>query len=133
LRAIIEEGDAPPACLRRLLIERVLFRIDSVRDYRTSLDELFEAVRPAYLIRRQAQWAREAEIFAGVLAAGEARGSFAFDDAMSTAVTLLQATNAFLPYSLSVEELGERAQIVAGVTRMAELLLRGLAPIPERR
>jgi AcrR family transcriptional regulator len=127
LRELAAEIPDPAACLRRLLIERVLFRIDSIRDYRQSLDELFEAVRPAYMLRRKRQHGAEAELFAGVLEAGRARGCFAFDDSMATAITLIRATNAFLPYSLSVAELGEREEIAAGVTRMAELLLRGLA------
>jgi AcrR family transcriptional regulator len=127
LRGLAKKESAPERCLRSMLIERVLFRIDSIREYRLSLDELFEAVRPAYMIRRQKHWAAEAEIFAAVLTRGRASGRFAFDDAMTTAVTLLQATNAFLPYSLSVQELGERERIAAGVSRMADLLMRGLA------
>src|SRR5689334_21709407 len=47
LRKLAEDGKSPTACLRSMLIERVLFRVDSVSDYRFSLDELFEAVRPA--------------------------------------------------------------------------------------
>src|SRR5262245_39158402 len=40
------KGD-PAELLHRVLVARVLFRVDSVRAYRRSLDELFEAVRPA--------------------------------------------------------------------------------------
>ena len=124
LRALAAAHREPTACLRRMLVERVLFRIDSVHAYRQSLDELFEFVRPAYMIRRRRHLSAEAEIFAAVLVAGPAR--FVVDDAMATAVTLIRATNAFLPYSLSVQELGERAQIAADAERMADLLLRGL-------
>lgn len=112
--------------LHRLLVERVLRRFDSVSAYHTSLDELFEAVRPAYMARRTAHMQRELALVAEVLAAGRARGRFAFDDAAATASTLVKATNAFLPYSLSVHELGQRAQIEVEVRRMADLLLRSL-------
>lgn len=124
LRALAASHRDPTAALRAMLVERVLFRVDSVHDYRHSLDELFEFVRPAYMVRRRQHLAAEAEIFAAVLTAGRAR--FVFDDAMATAVTLIRATNAFLPYSLSVEELGARARIAADAERMADLLLRGL-------
>lgn len=119
------KGD-PANILRKILVERVLRRIDSVRPYRTSLDELFEAVRPAYMARRRQAIEREAALVAGVLAAGQARGRFEFDDAAATAMTIIRATNAFLPYSLSVEELGERERVAADVRRMTDLLLRSL-------
>jgi AcrR family transcriptional regulator len=126
LMRLAEAGGDPAEILRRVLIERVLYRIDSVNPYRKSLDELFEAVRPAYMARRKRHLEREAVIIAGVLEAGQARGRFAFDDAAATATTLVRATNAFLPYSLSVQELGERDRIEEGVRRMADLLLKSL-------
>lgn len=112
--------------LRAVLVERVLRRVDSVSAYRTSLDELFEAVRPAYMARRRAHFEREVALVAGVLAAGRACGRFEVDDARATAATLIRATNAFLPYSLSVEELGERRRIAVDVRRMVDLLLKSL-------
>lgn len=123
---------APDEILRAVLVERVLRRVDSVSAYRTSLDELFEVVRPAYMARRKLHFEREVALVAGVLAAGRACGCFELDDAEATAATLIKATNAFLPYSLSVPELGERPRIAAEVRRMADLLLRSLiarAPI----
>lgn len=120
------EGD-PAELLHRILIERVLHRVDSVREYRASLDGLFEAVRPAYMARRARQHEREAALVARVLEAGRAAGRFSFDGpAIATATTLVRATNAHLPYSLSVDELGDRDRIEEGARRMADLLLKGL-------
>lgn len=125
--AALAAGKGDPArILRKILVERVLRRLDSVSAYRTSLDELFEAVRPAYMARRRRHFEREVALVAGVLAAGRARGRFAFDDAVATATTIIKATNAFLPYSLSVQELGERERIAVEIRRMADLLLRSL-------
>ena len=59
--------------LRAMLLDRVLFRFDSVRDYSHGLDELFASLRPAYLARRQAYFEAEAAVFADVLR-GRARG-----------------------------------------------------------
>lgn len=125
------KGD-PARILRKILVERVLRRVDSVAAYRTSLDELFEAVRPAYMARRKHHMLREAGLIAGVLADGCARGRFACDDAAATATTMVKATNAFLPYSLSVQELGERETIAAEVRRMADLLLRSVVVAEEK-
>jgi AcrR family transcriptional regulator len=131
MRAIAAEGGDPRRRLRGMLIERVLYRIDTVREYRRSLDELFEAVRPAYMERRQRHFAKEAEMLAVVLEDGRAAGCFAFDDANATAMMLVLATNAFLPYNLSVEELGRREQVAADVARMADLMLAGLSAPPQ--
>lgn len=147
LESIAGAAFDPAETLYRMLVERILFRVDSVRAYRGSLDGLFEAVRPAYMGRRKRHHEREAGLVARVLEAGRAAGRFVFDDAAATATTLIRATNAFLPYSLSVQELGDRDHIEAGIRRMADLLLRSVsageraepvaskrrAPVGERR
>nr|WP_276602711.1 TetR/AcrR family transcriptional regulator [Nannocystis pusilla] len=133
LAALARGGGDPAEVLRSVLIERVLRRLDSVSAYRQSLDELFEAVRPGYMARRTAHMEREVALVAGVLAAGVACGRFEVEDAAATASTLVKATNAFLPYSLSVAELGERAKVEVEVRRMAALLLKSVvAPEPRR-
>jgi AcrR family transcriptional regulator len=126
LADIAESGGPADRRLRRMLATRVLFRFDSVRDYYPSLDELFEALRPAYMARRQRYFDEEARIFAGVLAEGREAGVFAFDDTLPTAHTLLLATNALLPSGMSVRELGAREDVEAKVARIAGLLLDGL-------
>ena len=50
--------------LRRMLLVRVLFRFDSVRDYYHGIDEIFRSLRPAYMARRARYFAEEAAIFA---------------------------------------------------------------------
>ncbi|MFY0542144.1 TetR/AcrR family transcriptional regulator [Nannocystis pusilla] len=126
LVALADGGGDPAEVLRAVLIERVLRRLDSVSAYRQSLDELFEAVRPGYMARRTAHMEREVALVTGVLAAGVACGRFEVEDAAATASTLVKATNAFLPYSLSVAELGERAKVEVEVRRMAALLLKSV-------
>jgi AcrR family transcriptional regulator len=112
--------------LRQMLIERVLIRIDSVRDYSQSLDDLFESLRPAYMARRSLYFTRETTVIRRVLSDGHRAGDFHFNNALDTAHTLLLATNSLLPYSLSVRELGERAEIARNIERLADLLLNGL-------
>jgi AcrR family transcriptional regulator len=114
--------------LRRMLLERVLFRFDSVRGYYHSVDEIFRSLRPAYMARRARYFAEEATIFAAVLSAGRAAGAFELDDAGATAKMLLLATNALLPSSLTPRELGERTEVEASASGIADLLVRGLRP-----
>jgi AcrR family transcriptional regulator len=120
-------ADTPRAdAVRAMLLERVLFRFDSVRDYRHGLDELFASLRPAYLARRKTYFDAEAAVFAGVLAAGAEAGEFTCPDSLAAAETLLLATNSLLPYALSVRELGRRKDVEAKAGRIADLLLYGL-------
>ncbi len=112
--------------LRLMLLARVLFRFDSVQHYTQSLNDLLAALRPNVLARRARYFDEEAEIFAHVLEDGRCAGELDYDDARSTAYALLHATNSLLPYSPSAVELGEREEVEDRVTRIADLILRGL-------
>ncbi|HLK61270.1 MAG TPA: hypothetical protein VKU00_32270, partial [Chthonomonadaceae bacterium] len=120
------ETTPPTERLHAMLVWRVLFRFDSVRDYYQSFTEMFAAIRPIYLARRERYFAAEAAVFAGVLEQGNKEGVFTFESAHATAHTLLLATNALLPFSLSARELGAREVVEAKVRSVADLMLRGL-------
>jgi AcrR family transcriptional regulator len=123
----IAASDRPRAeVVRAMLLERVLFRFDSVRDYRHGLDELFASLRPAYLARRKSYFDAEALEFARVLADGRANGEFDIPDPATAAEALLLATNSLIPYALSARELGRRKDVEAKAERIADFLLNGL-------
>lgn len=123
----IAQRDAPPAeRLRQMLIERVIFRFDSVQHYTQSLNDLLAALRPRLLARRQRYFAEEMRLFAEVLDEGRRLKMFAIADAQLVAESFLIATNSLLPYSLSTRELGERADIEEKISRLADLLLAGV-------
>jgi AcrR family transcriptional regulator len=126
LRLLAHAEGSPEERLRRMLITRVLFRFDSVREYYRSFDEMFAALRPAYMARREQYFATEAQVFAEVLCEGQSLQLFTFEDAVIAARTLLLATNALLPYSLSPRELGAREDVEEKITRITDLLLNGL-------
>lgn len=123
----VARGPGSPAeRLRRMLVERVMFRFDSVQHYSESLSDLLAALRPGLLARRRRHFEEEAAVLAEVLNEGLRAGDFDFEDAGAAARTLLTATNAMLPYSLSARELGGRAALEAEATRVVEMLLKGL-------
>jgi AcrR family transcriptional regulator len=126
LREIAGSDEPVAERLERMLLMRVLFRFDSVKNYSQSLDELLASLRAAYHARRQRYFEAEAEVFAGILSEGRERGDFVVDDALATAHTLLLATNALLPSALSARELGKRKDIQEKTTRISRLLLAGL-------
>lgn len=133
LRIIANSNQAGRDRIREMLIQRVLIRIDSVQAYSQGLDDLFEALRPAYMARRNRYFAAETAVFAAVLAECKRTSEFAVSDPNLTAHTLLLATNSLLPYSLSVRELGDLAEITQKIARLADLLLYGLLRREHRR
>lgn len=126
LRELAGSGDATADRLRRMLRLRVMFRFDSVRHYYAGIDDLFRAIRPAYMARRSGYFAAEAEVFAAVLAEGAERGELSVDDPPEAALDLILATNALLPSALSTRELGGRASVERRARRIADLLIDGL-------
>ncbi len=126
LRGIAHSKGSAVARLRRMLLERVLFRFDSVQHYTESLSDVLAAIRPALLVRHNRHFDEEERVFAALLKEGKSDGEFVFKDIRGTARALLVATNALLPYSLSTRELGKRKDVEAQAAHIAELLIKGL-------
>ncbi len=123
----VARSDADAAIrLRLMLLARVLYRFDSVQHYTQSLDDMLAVLRTGLLARRRRYFDEEAQIFAEVLGEGRDAGEFVFDDALTAAYALLNATNSLLPYSLSTAELGEREEVKEKTTQIADLILNGL-------
>ena len=126
LHDIGESKASPEIRIRKMLVERVLMRFDSVQHYSQSMNELLAQVRSRLLERRKRYFEEEARIFAKVLAEGKSSGAFKVKDPVEMGRTLLDATNALLPYSLSAYELGERDELVKKTNNVADLVLHGL-------
>ncbi len=112
--------------LRSMLRARVLDRFDYARAHAASLDALLGGVRPALLARRQDHFAAEARVFAALLRDATTMGQLASRNPARDAESLVTASNALLPYSLSLEELGDRAGVERRLSMLSDLLIRGL-------
>jgi AcrR family transcriptional regulator len=124
----IASGNAPASDrLRDMLRARVLDRFDYARRHAASIDELLEVMRQALLERRAGHFEAESAALDRVVAQGRAAGSLA-NGTGSPGRALVTATNALLPYSLSVRELGQRAALARRTDEVVGLLLAGLAP-----
>lgn len=126
LDATARSRSSPEKKLRKMLIDRVMLRFDSVQHYSQSLNELLAQLRPRLLERRKRYFEEEAAIFARVIIEGKAAGIFKTKDALEAGRTMLDATNALLPYSLSAYELGDRKEIEKKAASVADLILNGL-------
>lgn len=115
-----------PERLFRMLVARVKVRLEGVKDISQSLDSLFAVVRPQYMQRRRRYFAEEAEMLASVIRDGQTEGVFGKADPLETAQLLIQATNAYLPYSLSLEELSRPGDFDERIEKMAAILVAGI-------
>lgn len=126
LKIIIAQDTSCEEKLRQMIVERVIFRFDSVQHYTQNLNDLLAALRPKLLERRRKYFEIEAQIFSEVIETGKQGGLFTDADSMEMAKLILIATNSLLPYNLSTQEIGERAEMKEKTLRLANLLLNGL-------
>jgi len=127
LRAIAAKPTSVEERLSEMLIERVLYRFDSVQHYSRSIDEMLAYVRPQLLVRRKRYFAEEARIFSVVIAEGQNASDLVAGDPEDIALTLLSATNSLLPYSLIAVDLDDRGEILERTKKTAEILVKGLS------
>jgi AcrR family transcriptional regulator len=126
LRTILCSGGSPEDRLHKMLIERVMFRLCCVENYREAVDQMFSMLREQLLARRKSYIDQEAVIFVEILVEGRTLAVFHCPDPLATAHALLTATSALLPYSLSPAELGSREQVQQRADAVIELLMKGL-------
>lgn len=126
LGEIAESNATPVSKLRSMLVARVMMRFDSVQHYSQSINDLLAELRANLLTRRESHFDDESRVVARVLEEGRQKKMFDLKSPQATAETFLLATNSLLPYSLSVQELGDREEIMKKVTRIADLLLEGV-------
>jgi len=118
--------------LRRMLVLRVLVRFDGVAHYTQNLGDLLATIRAPLLLRRQAHFEREAAVFEDVLREGARSGALDCPDPRAAALALVQSTNSLLPFNLTPRELGRREEVEDQVSRIADLLVKGLLACPTR-
>lgn len=112
--------------IRLMVLERVMFRFDSVQNYTQSLDELLTNLRSKLLERRRRHFEQEAAIFSGVIKEGISKRELSAGNADEAARAIIDATNSLLPYSLSIYELSERSEVERKADRVAALIISGL-------
>lgn len=110
----------------QFLVQRIMVKYDSVRRYCASFDEVYAALRPEIVRRREKYALEEARLLSTVLQQGEQRRIFLLEDPLETAQMLLLATNALLPYRLNPDELAKRKELLRRCEALAEFLVLAL-------
>ena len=132
LREIAGSSDSPDRRIRKMLVLRVLFRFDSVVHYSQNLNDLLSSVRTGLLARREVHLEKEAAVLEDVLREGSRLGTLECADPRTTSFVLIKSTNSLLPFNLTARELGRREELEDQVSRIADLLIKGLLPCPSR-
>jgi AcrR family transcriptional regulator len=127
LREIAHSEQSVTERLERMLVFRILFLFDRVIERAHALDDMHMALRPQYKAHRDRYIQSEAEVFSEVLAEGRQKGELTMDDPFETATDFIFATSTLTPFSLSVRELGDRAEVEKKIRRISRLLLHGIA------
>jgi AcrR family transcriptional regulator len=128
-RAMEEEAarDASaPDRLRAMLRARVLVRFEAVAGYSASLNDLLSSVRAALLARRVLHFERELGVLARVIAGGQRDGELAAGAPRRIGRALVLATNSFLPYALSPDELGDAKRLRREAGDVIDIVVDGI-------
>lgn len=123
---IAQSKGSPQKRLREILCTRVLFLFDRAQDNYQKYLDLFVAIRPAYLARREEYIEAEAIRLQQVITEGIRARAFVTDDVPLTAKSLILATNALMPFTLSPRQLQARKEVIGQLEHIVNLLLDGL-------
>lgn len=79
----------------------LLFAFDQAQRVSVSYEEMFAAIKPLDMVRRERYFANEARIFRKVLREGGHNGEMEIENPSLTGLALVLSTNALMPFSLS--------------------------------
>ncbi len=127
---IAESKGSPKERLRKMLCTRVLFMFDRAQDNYQKYLDLFIAIRPAYLVRREEYIEAEALRLQRVITEGIRAREFVTANTPLTAQSLILATNSLMPFTLSPRQLQSRKEVSRQLEHIVNLLLNGLCIRP---
>jgi AcrR family transcriptional regulator len=131
MEAAAAGGASAPDRLRAMLLARILVRFEAVSAYSASLNDLLGSIRAALLARRVRHFEREVALLARVVAGGQHDGELAAGAPRRIGRALVLATNSFLPYALSPDELGDARRLSREAGDVIDIVVDGItAPHP---
>ena len=122
-----------PARLRAMLRTRVLVRFEAVAAYSASLNDLLGSIRAALLARRVQHFERETGLLARVIAGGQQDHELTAGAPRRIGRALVLATNSFLPYALSPDELGDATRVRRESGDVIDIVVDGITASNPRR
>lgn len=127
MEAAAARDASAPDRLREMLLARVLVRFEAVAAYSASLNDLLGSIRAALLARRVQHFEREIGVLARVIAGGQRNGELAPGAPRRIGRALVLATNSFLPYALSPDELGDARRLSREAGDVIDIVVDGIS------
>ncbi|HEX9984960.1 MAG TPA: TetR/AcrR family transcriptional regulator [Thermoanaerobaculia bacterium] len=124
-QAAARDASAPDR-LRAMLRARVLVRFEAVAAYSASLNDLLGSIRAALLARRVQHFEQEIGVLARVIAGAQRDGELTAGAPRRIARALVLATNSFLPYALSPDELGDAKRLRKEAGDVIDIVVAGI-------
>ena len=126
MEAAAARDESAPDRLRAMLRARILVRFEAVARYSASLNDLLAGIRAALLARRVQHFERETGVLARVIAGGQEEGELAAGAPRRIGRALVLATNSFLPYALSPDELGDARRLSREAGDVIDIVVDGI-------
>lgn len=127
---VAKSGGSAGDTLRAILRARVMVRFEAVSEYSGSLNDLVGSVRASLLARRAKHFEQEIEVLARVIARAQESGDVVAGQPRRIARSLVLATNSFLPYALSPEELGDAKRLRKESGDVIDIVVDGITLHP---
>jgi AcrR family transcriptional regulator len=132
MEAAAARDASAPDRLRTMLLARVMVRFEAVSAYSASLNDLLGSIRAALLARRVQHFERETGLLARVIAGGQRDGELAAGAPRRIGRALVLATNSFLPYALSPDELGDARRLSREAGDVIDIVVDGITAAKPR-
>ncbi len=126
LREIIQSRGSVVERFAKFLEARIKLKLERCRTTQSSLDDLFSLARHRMLAVRAEFLKTDTGLLAELLIEGKLEGTFQVDNAMTAAESMLLATHCFMPYSLTIPELGDLDTLNYRLTAMIDMFLKSL-------
>jgi AcrR family transcriptional regulator len=126
MKGEVARNASAPDRLRAMLRARVLVRFEAVAAYSASLNDLLGSIRAALLARRVQHFEQEIDVLARAIAGGQEAGELTAGAPRRIARALVLATNSFLPYALSPDELGDAKRLRREAGDVIDIVVDGV-------
>lgn len=111
----------------RFLTTRIQLKLDRCQATQLSLDDIFSLVRHRMIGIRAEVLKIDTGLLAELLIEGRLEGTFQVEDPVTTAESMILAMNCFMPFSLTIQELGDAETLSARMNAMIEMFFKSLA------
>lgn len=126
LELIAKSDISPDKKIYEMLLKRIDLRFEVFTRHRRSMDEALSTLKELCRVRREDFHRREAALIADVIRDGIEKGEMIASDPDVVGGSMVLATNALLPYSMSPQQLGDYGTVMTRADNLVSLLVQAI-------